>query len=250
MHGLGVRYRVPMPDSSTPRHIVALGGGGFSQEPQNPLLDDFVLGLTGKSRPKICFLPTASGDAATYVEEFEAAFPASRAEASCLTLFHDAGIADLRAHLLAQDVVYVGGGSTVNLLAVWRAHGVDGLMREAWEDGVVLAGISAGMICWFESSVTDSLGGAASPLHDGLGFLAGSACPHYDTEAERRPAYRRYVAEGVLPPGYAADDGVALHFVGLDLREAVSSRAEAKAWRLAVEGDGALEREIETRYLG
>ena len=245
-----MRYPARMPVTASTRHIVTLGGGGFSEETEGPLLDDFILSLTGRLRPKVCFVPTASGDSPVYIERFQAAFPASRAEASVLTLFHDAGLGDLRAHLLAQDVIYVGGGSTVNLLAVSRAHGVDGMMREAWERGVVLAGISAGMICWFESSVTDSLGGPASPLHDGLGLLAGSACPHFDSEAARLPVYMRLVAEGVLPGGYAADDGAALHFVGTDLVEAVSSRPHAYAWRLDREERVAMRLRLPTRYLG
>lgn len=248
-----VRYGARMPDSEpdpVERRIVVLGGGGFSEEPDNRLLDDFVLSLTGTPRPKVCFVPTASGDSPVYIERFQTAFPSARAEASTLTLFKDAGVGDIRAHLLAQDVIYVGGGSTVNLLAVWRAHGVDSMMREAWEHGVVLAGISAGMICWFESSVTDSLGGPASPLHDGVGLIEGSACPHFDSEAERKPAYARFVAEGTLPPGYAADDDVALHFVGRELRDVVSSRSRAYAWRLDREGEAAVQRKLPTRCLG
>lgn len=240
-----------MPNADAPaRRIVALGGGGFSEETEGPLLDDFVLGLTGRGRPKVCFVPTASGDSPAYIERFERAFPPARAEASTLTLFHDAGLGDLRAHLLAQDVVYVGGGSTVNLLAVWRAHGVDAMLCEAWQQGVVLVGVSAGMNCWFDSSVTDSLGGPASPLLDGLGLLPGSACPHFDSEVERRPAYTRLVAEGTLPSGYAADDGVALHFVGTELAEAVSSRPGARAWRVEEGPGGAVVGPIEPRALG
>lgn len=227
-----------------------MGGGGFSEEPENPLLDDFVLGLTGRTRPRVCFVPTASGDSERYIAGFRAAFPPARAEATCLTLFKDPGVGDVREHVLAQDVVYVGGGSTFNLLALWRAHGLDRVMREAWERGVVLAGVSAGMICWFESSVTDSLGAPASALRDGLGFLPGSACPHYASEEVRRPAYRRLVGEGVLPPGYAADDSAALVFRGTRLDEVVASRPGARGWRLEREAGAAVEREIPARYLG
>ena len=194
-------------------HIVAMGGGGFSEEPDNPLLDDFVLGLTGKARPRVCFLATASGDAQGYLDKFHAHFAAPRAEAAHLTLLRPPGVDDVRGFLLEQDVIYVGGGSTLNLLALWRAHGLDAILREAWQAGTVLSGLSAGMICWFEASVTDSRG--APSVLDGLGFLPGSACPHYDSEAQRRPAYQRFVAEGALPPGYAADDGAALHFAGI-----------------------------------
>ncbi len=232
------------------RHIVAMGGGGFSMEPDNPLLDDYVLSRTGKARPRVCFVPTASGDAEGYVDKFRAAFGPQRAEARVLTLFRAGEVAgDKRAFLLDHDVIYVGGGSTVNLLAVWRVHGIDKAMREAWERGIILAGISAGMNCWFESSVTDSFGGRPAPLRDGLGLLPGSACPHYDGEPERRPAYRRLVADGTLPAGYAADDGAALHFVGTELVAVVSSRPHARAYH--VENDGGETREIPlpVRYL-
>jgi peptidase E len=222
---------------STERHIVAMGGGGFSQEEDNTLLDDFVLSLTGRDRPRVCFLPTASGDAEGYIERFRLAFPPDRAVASVFPLFSNPGVPDWRAFLLGQDVLYVGGGSTVNLLAVWRVHRIDRFVREAWEEGIVLAGISAGMNCWFESCVTDSLVGEASALPDGLGFLPGSACPHFDSEDQRRPVYTELVASGILPPGVAADDGAALHYVGTELREAVASRPTAGAYRIEAGGE-------------
>jgi len=246
MHG---GYHGRMTRTEEQRVIVGMGGGGFSEEPENPRLDDHVLGLTGKARPRVCFVPTGAGDSERYIASFRAAFPPARAEASCLTLFKDPGLGDVREHVLAQDVVYVGGGSTFNLLALWRAHGLDRVMREAWERGVVLAGVSAGLICWFESSVTDSLGHPASALRDGLGFLPGSACPHYDEEEARRPSYRRLVGEGVLPPGYAADGGAALVFRGTRLEEVVASRPAARGWRLDLEDGEVVERELPTRYL-
>lgn len=240
-----------MTDSTeTKRHIVAMGGGGFSEEPDNPLLDDFILGLTGKALPAVCFLPTASGDAEGYVENFYKAFPPGRARALALTLFRHPGLNDLRSFVLGQDVIYVGGGSTANMLAVWRVHGLDRLLREAWEAGVVLAGLSAGMICWYRESLTDSFGGIPSPLHDGLGLLAGSACPHYDSDTHRRPAFQACIAAGELSDGVAADDGAALYYAGDTLVEAVSSRPEARAYSVIREGERAVERPLETRYLG
>lgn len=128
------------------KHIVALGGGGFSTEPENSILDDFILRLTGKECPRVCFVPTASGDTEGYVQKFYDAFPPGRAEASHLALFRRT-VPDLRAFALAQDVIYVGGGNTVSLLAVWRAHGLDAALRDAWKAGVVLCGISAGALC-------------------------------------------------------------------------------------------------------
>jgi dipeptidase E len=230
------------------KHIIALGGGGFSMEPENPLLDDFILSLTGKARPRVCFVPTASGDAAGYMHRFDAAFPRERADASHLTLFPRT-VSDLRAYVLSQDVVYVGGGSTANMLAVWRVHGLDRILREAWESGIVLCGVSAGALCWFEGGSTDSFGNGVAPLYDGLGFLPGSVCPHYDGEPERRPTYPQFVAAG-LPDGYGVDDGAGLHFVGTELAEAVSSRPQACAYRVKRLGDTVTETPLPTRFLG
>ena len=228
--------------------IVAMGGGGFMMEPENPLLDDFVLSLTGAARPRMCLVPTATGDSPAVIARFHAAFQERDCVASHLTLFGRPRT-DLREFLLAQDVVYVGGGNTANMLAVWRVHGVDAILRDAWEAGTVLCGPSAGMICWFEAGVTDSFGPLAG-MRDGLGLLPGSACPHYDGEADRRPAYRRLVADG-FPAGVAADDGAALVYRGRDLAECVSSRPRAQAYRVTRDADAeAAEEPLPTRYLG
>jgi peptidase E len=212
------------------RRIVACGGGGFVSTPDSPLID-YILGLSGKPRPRVCFVPTAGGDALPYVALFYRACAARDCEPSDLPLFNRTG-EDLRAKLLAQDVIWVGGGNTANLLAIWRTHGVDSAMREAWEDGIVLSGSSAGMICWFEASITDSFGPALAPLRDGLGLISGSACPHYDGEPQRRPLYRRLVDAGELAPGWAADNDVALHFAGGELVEAVTLRDGAGGHRV------------------
>jgi peptidase E len=233
------------------RRIVAMGGGGFSMEPDNPLLDAFVLSLAGCERPRVTFVATASGDAPTYVASFYRAFGAHDCRASDVGLF-DRGIADLRAHVLAQDVVYVGGGNTASLLAVWRAHGLDRVLEEAWHAGVLLCGISAGMNCWFEASVTDSFDlSRLAALRDGLGLLPGSACPHYDGEPGRRPTYRALVGAGELPDGWAADDGAALVFRGETLEEVVASRPGAAAYQVGRTPDGGVdERRVGARFLG
>jgi dipeptidase E len=213
------------------RHIVAMGGGGFSMG--DPLLDRYVLDLVDATRPKICFLPTATAALPVYVLRFLDAFPASRFEPTYLDLF-ERTIADIDAFLGEQDVIYVGGGNTANMLAIWRVHGVDRALRSAWESGVVCAGLSAGANCWFEASTTDSfLLDRADPLSDGLGFLPGSFTPHYDGEPERRPRFRTLVASGALPPGIACDDFAAVHFEGTDMVEAVASRAGAQAYRVS-----------------
>lgn len=227
-------------------HIVAMGGGGFSMEPENPLLDDYVLSLVPSGRPRVCFVPTASGDSEDYVERFHDAF-SGRADTAHLTLFRRDDT-DLRETVLAQDIIYVGGGSTVNLLALWRAHGLDVILREAHEAGVVLAGVSAGALCWFGGGVTDSFGPLA-PLRDGLGFLDGTFCPHHDGEAARPEAFRDAIAAG-LPAGLAADDGAAAHFLDGRLHRAVSSRPGACLRRVELCSGRVLSTSLPTTYLG
>jgi peptidase E len=224
----------PADPLAVPRQIVAIGGDGFAPE-----LVDYILGLTSARRPKVCFLSTASGDAAEYVMEFYEAFTSDRCEPSHLALFgRPARMHNPRSRLLSQDVIFVGGGNTANMLSVWRRHGIDGILRGAWDAGIVLCGSSAGSICWFEGGVSDSFGAALAPLNEGLGFLPGSHCPHFDGEADRAPVYRRCIRDGLLPAGFAADDGVGLHFVGTELRAVASSRPGATAYRVWREGDG------------
>ena len=239
-----------MTPRGTTQRIVAMGGGGFSMEPDNPLLDDFLLSLVaGRRRPRVCFLPTAAGDAADYVVRFYQAFTRRECVPTHLSLFRRT-VSDLDALLAEQDLVYVGGGNVVNLLAVWRAHGVDQALRRALERGTVLCGLSAGSLCWYEGGTTDSLGPGLNPLRDGLGWLAGSHSPHYDGEPGRRPLYQRLVQEGALPPGLAADDGVALLYEDGVLVRTVSSRPEAKAWRVEPGAAEARETAIEPELLG
>lgn len=218
----------------TDRHIVAFGGGGFSDVDPSPI-DDYVLDLTGTGRPDVCFLATATGDDARYLVRFYERL-SRRARASHLALFATP-LPDVRAQLLDQDVVYVGGGSTASMLGVWRAHHVDQVLREVWDRGGVLCGVSAGGMCWFEGGVTDSVGPELGALTDGLGLLAGSFCPHLDSEPGRRGVFHTLVADGVLPGGYALDDGVALRFSGSELAEVVSERSGASAFKVeSVEG--------------
>jgi peptidase E len=205
-----------------------MGGGGFMADPRSPL-DDFMLSLVASPRPRVCYVPTPSGDSDRGIAAFFEAFAARGCDVDCLRLFGSPE--DPARQLAAADVVYVSGGSTANALVLWRLHGVDRALREAWERGAVLGGPSAGANCWFECSVTDSFGTALAPLHEGLGLLPGSFCPHYDGEERRRPVYRDLVQNG-FPAGYAADDDVALHFVGAELREVVGGRAGAGGYRV------------------
>jgi peptidase E len=218
------------------RHIVGLGGGGDTPE-HTMRLYEYVLALTGAERPRLLYLPTAVGDAVDGIATFYERF-ARRCEASVLKTFPWPP-PDVRDVVLAQDAVMVSGGNTANMLAIWRLHGIAVALREAWGRGVVLFGASAGMICWFEHGVTDSFGPQLEGM-DCLGWLPGSACPHYDGEELRRPRYRELV-DGGLPEGVAADDGVGLHYVGTELREVVTCRAGAAAYRVKREGEERLE---------
>jgi dipeptidase E len=236
------------------RQIVAFGGGGFSMEAGNPLLDDYVLELatarsqaTARVRPRVCFLPTASGDADHYVVRFYRAFDAARCEPSHVTLFRrDGASTDPAEHLQRQDLIYVGGGSVVSLLGTLRAHGLDDALRAAWRAGVVLCGLSAGSLCWFAEGVSAFHGDARRIT--GLGMLPCSNAVHYDDG--RDADYRSFLADG-MPAGYAVEDGAALHFCGERLKRAVASREGARAYRMRLADGGRVVRSaLSARYLG
>ena len=228
------------------RRIVATGGGGFGASLDNLLLEKYILSQARSENPRVCYIPAASGDGDSYVLRFYRAFTRLECRPTDLTLFMR-DVRDLESFLLAQDVIYVAGGNTANLLAIWRVHGVDRILRRAWEEGIVLCGRSAGMNCWFEQSVTDSFDREAlDGLDDGLGFLPGSCCPHYDGELMRRPVYTRLVDSGELKPGYAADNGVGLVFDGTDFVEAVSCVPDVSGWRV----EPGTETRLATRFLG
>jgi dipeptidase E len=229
-----------------------MGGGGFQMESVPSLLDAFLVGLvrqrSGRERPRICLIPTAAADEPTLIASFEERF-GGEAETSVLRLFaraHD----DPEPFLQGQDAVYVAGGNTANLLTLWRLHGIDRILRAAWRRGLVLAGMSAGAICWFESCTTDSFGPTLQPLHGGLGILDGSLCPHYHGEPQRRPLYLGLVGDGTLPAGYAVDDGAALVFRDRRLEEVVTASDAAGAWWVEADGaGGAVERALPARRL-
>jgi dipeptidase E len=220
-----------------------MGGLSWEDEERRRLEDYFLSFARRRERPKVLFVPTAAAEGA---EQTLWAYQqlGDRAEVSHVPFFPWPP-ENLRELALGQDVIYVSGGNTANALAVWRVHGFDAILREAWEAGVVLTGWSAGMICWFEAGVTDSFGPQLEGMRDGLGFLPGSACPHYDGEAERRPVYQRLVGEG-YPSGLAADDCVALRFDGTELAEVATARPGSRAYRVTPEGEDP----IEPRQLG
>jgi dipeptidase E len=212
------------------RRVLACGG----RQLYHPALTRYLLELSGRPRPKILFLPTASGDDPTYLLTFYQQLAGVACEPSHLALFHRE-VDDIAALVRRQDIVMVGGGNTANLLAIWRVHGVDRALRDAYTEGTILTGWSAGCICWYEAGITDSFTSELGPLRDGLGLLAGSACPHYDSETRRRPVYAREIDAG-FPAGIALEDGVAVRYDDERLIEIVSARVDGRAF--AVDRDG------------
>lgn len=234
--------------AATRRQIIAIGGAALPIEHDNLLLIDYFLKQTHKRKPRVCFIGTAHGDADAGRLRFYAGMSRFNCLPVHLPLFARTP-RDLAGFVMEQDAIFVGGGNTRSMLAVWRDWGLDIHLRAAWESGIVLGGWSAGSICWFEQGITDSVAGPLTVL-DCLGFLPGSNCPHYDSEPLRRPTYRRLVARGKIADGYAADDGVALHFIGNRLARVVADHKPARGWQLSRNGRRAIERALPTRLLG
>src|ERR1700729_176619 len=233
------------------RHVVAIGGGMMLPREGIPFHVEHAIALSGKTAPRLCVLNQAVGDDPATNLRFYDRLAGTPARVRHLSLFPMPNVSDPEDFLLSQDIIFVGGGSVANMLAVWRVHGIDAIMRKAWHAGIVLAGSSAGGICWFDGGTTDSFGIRLRPFTDGLGMLAGSFCPHYNSEPERRPLYQRLVAAGALPGGLACDDGVGAHFVDDDLEEMVSDHPGGAGYRVEPDGDGgAIETELPVRFLG
>ena len=230
------------------KQIIATGGAALPPDLDNLLLIDYFLKQTRRRRPRVCYIGAASGDAEAGCLRFYAGFSRFQCRPTHLPLFARTP-RNLESVVMSQDAIFVGGGNTRSMLAVWRDWGLDAHLRTAWESGIVLGGSSAGSICWFEHGLTDSIAGPLTSL-DCLGLLAGSNCPHYDSEPLRRPTFRKLVAAGTMMDGVAADDGAALHYVDGRLLRAVSSRPRARAWRVRRSGRRAIETRIPTVYLG
>lgn len=239
----------PSPDAVDRRRIFAMGGGGFTMEPGNPALDEHILSLSPVREPRILFLPTASGDPERQVARFHNTYRDRPCRPSVLSIFRlgETGGLPLRDVILEQDIIYVGGGSMRSLLAIWREYELDRFLREAWERGTVLAGLSAGAMCWMTGGVTKSTG-VPRPVR-GLGFLPWSMSVHADGDRERLPVYEAAVADGTIPDGWAADDGVGLLFAGDRCVDAVSSRPGAKAVRYERTPDGLLRTPVVAQLL-
>lgn len=237
-----------MPKSSTTpvpaskRHILALGGAATP-----PSVVKFLLKLTGKKAPKVLIINTATGDSPEGLVKSYARFASLPCSVTHLTLFERTPV-DLEALILRQDLIFVGGGNTKSMLAVWREYGIDKILAEAWKRGIVLSGSSAGGICWFEGCCTDSFAESYTAL-PAMGFLKGSCCPHYDGEAGRQETYRRLVSEGQLDDGLAVDEGVGLHFVGNSLKEVVTAKKGSGAYSVSLKKGKIVEKALPTRLV-
>jgi len=217
---------------------------------RGPLIDHALELAGGGEQSRICYLGTAGGDSVLTLAGFYRSFAGSAIRASHLELFSMPNVDDLRRHLVEQDVIGVGGGSVATLLAVWKVHGLDAVFRECWESGVLLAGVSAGSICWHVGGTTDSFGPKLRAVTNGLALLPYGNGVHHDSEEERRPLLHRLVADGTLPTSYATDDGVGLLYEGTELVEVVADRAGVAAYRVERNEDGAaVETRIEPRLL-
>ncbi len=230
------------------RQIIAMGGGGFSMEPDNSLLDQYIIKQARKSCPSVCFFPHATDDAIRYVFNFYKAFTRLEARPTYLSLFTPP-TSDLESFILEQDVIYVGGGNTKSMLALWREWKLDHILNRAYQNGTVLAGLSAGANCWFQECSTDSIPGKLGMLPC-LGFIKGSFCPHYDGEVKRRPSLHNLIDKNLMMAGYAADDGAAGHFIDDQLLHAISSRPSAKLYKVYKTDGQVCEEIIDTHFLG
>lgn len=235
--------------------IIAVGGdGGFSAEAGAPSLIQYCLSQTGKASPNVCFVPTASGDSEDYIERFDTAFGQYACDRALLTVFrkptpNTLPLSNLEAHLLKQDLIYVGGGNTQAMLTVWREWNLDKILRKVWQSGVVLAGVSAGALCWFDYGGSDSTYvGKLNPLK-GIGLLPGSCTPHYSNEPNRRPNVHQLLQSKTLPAGIGVDDGVAVLFEDKEIAEAVATKQDARAYSVQLEDEQIVESPIEIRVL-
>ncbi len=232
---------------SVRRHVLAMGGG-FLADPENNLgLERYFRELTGKSSPKVLFVPTASGDNEPYQLRFFQAFTKLGCRPEVLPFFKRTP-QKLEEFVLEHDAIAVGGGNTRTMLAIWRDWGLDAILRKAYDSGIVMGGSSAGSICWFEDGITDSIAGPLTRLPC-LGFVKGSNCPHYDSEKDRRPAYQAMIRNGEVKDGHAADDGTGLHFIDGEFIQAVASRPKSMAWSVRRAGSDVAEEAIEPTRL-
>ena len=230
------------------RHIVAMGGGGLRRDPGDTAMRQYLLDLSGRSRPKVCFVGTASGDDDAYAAQVAAAFDGMACDVTALTVLTPMTAPPDKV-LAEQDVIYVGGGNAFYMLVLWRSYGLDRHLRQAWERGAVVCGVSAGSMCWFQQGIRAVSDSEFQPLSPFLGLLPGSSCPHYNSQPARRQAYLQMVADGRLADGYAIGDGSALHFTGTTLAETITFRPGSAAYRVERQNGQAIEERLVSRAL-
>lgn len=220
---------------STSINIVAVGGGGFTHN-QDPQLEDYVLTLCNTTSPKIGFIATASDESPVKIARFHDRFSSTAFQSSHLERLDNSD--ETADWVLSQDIIYVGGGNTKNMLSRWQQHGFQDTLLQAARNGVILCGVSAGAVCWFEVALSDSAGDGLNPLK-ALGFIKGSCCPHYSTEVHRQKVFEQLVSSGELPTGIAIDDGVAVHICDGEVVKTVSARPGASAYQVKSQSEGA-----------
>ncbi|BCF95187.1 peptidase E [Paraburkholderia largidicola] len=237
------------------QRILAIGGGGFMMEDSPSPIDTHITRLTGKARPRMCYLATPSGDLPAHLDKFDAAYGSMGCKTSHLAFFRQPDsrsilVSDFRPRLLEQDAIYVGGGNTRSALAVWREWGLDTTLREAWESGVLLAGMSAGAMCWFEAGLTDSFWGSAHRPLDCLGLLPGGCAVHYSSDPKRRETLHAAQQACTIPPSIAIDDFAAAMYLGTSLDRVFSWRTGSTAYQAYRDGGTVIETPLPAEQIG
>ena len=216
------------------RQVIAIGGGGFGRTQESNLIEQYILDQTSKKNPKICFIPTATGDLDPYVVNFYSVFSKLNCETSHISFFKRT--IDLKAHIQKQDVIFVGGGNTKSMLAVWRDWGLDLILKDAYDRGVVMSGVSAGAICWFEAGLTDSWASDLQMMKC-MDFIPGNCAPHYDEEPERRPATKQFLENKSIDFMYGIEGGAALHFVDEIPNSTIQFKKNKYAYKVTLDGN-------------
>ncbi len=228
------------------RQVIAIGGGGFGRTQESNLIEQYILDQTSKKKPKICFIPTATGDLDPYVVNFYSVFTKLNCEPSHISFFKRT--IDLQAHIQKQDVIFVGGGNTKSMLAVWRNWGLDLILKDAYDRGVVMSGVSAGAICWFEAGLTDSWASDLKMMQC-MNFIPGNCAPHYDEEPERRPATKRFLENQSIDFMYGIEGGAALHFIDEIPNSTIRFKKNKNAYKVTLDGKNINEIPYKTKDL-
>jgi len=216
------------------RQVIAIGGGGFGRTQESNLIEQYILDQTSKTKPKICFIPTATGDLDSYIVNFYSVFTKLKCEPSHISFFKRT--MDLQAHIQKQDAIFVGGGNTKSMLAVWRDWGLDLILKDAYVRGVVMSGVSAGAICWFEAGLTDSWASDLKMM-ECMNFIPGNCAPHYDEEPERRPATKKFLENKSIDFMYGIEGGAALHFVDEIPNSTIQFKKNKYAYKVTLDGN-------------